>query len=159
MIKQHGFNPIFNSSSKVLILGTMPSIRSKEEGFYYMHPQNRFWKVLSNLYSIDFYNATKEDKIKLLLEHNIALFDIVLECEIELSKDSSISRVKTQDIEFILKNSSINKIILNGKKAYSIFMNAYPKLSNMAICAPSTSPANAKFSLEDLTKIWKELLI
>lgn len=159
MLKKHCFEPIYQKNSRILILGTMPSIRSVKEGFYYMHPQNRFWKVLSCVYSYDFYNASIEKRIEELLRKQIALFDIIDECEIEASKDSSIQKVKPQDIKRILEETEINKIILNGKKAYSIFTKTYPEYINIAYPAPSTSAANASFSLEKSIKDWKEILI
>lgn len=158
MIKRHTFPPVICPACTTLILGSLPSVRSVEEGFYYMHPQNRFWKVLSAIYSYDFYHASIEEKKKNLLSRGIALYDVIEECEIASSRDSSIQRPKIQNIEVLLKNTEISKIVLNGKTAYTLFLRAYPGLTNIAHYAPSTSSANAGFSLSRLIEAWGRLL-
>lgn len=158
MIKRHTFPPVIGPDSTVLILGSLPSVRSVAEGFYYMHPQNRFWRVLSAVYSYDFYHASIEERKKNLLSRGIALYDVIEECEIDSSRDSSIQQAKIQNIRALLKASRISRIILNGRTAYALFLRAYPELADMACYAPSTSSANAAYSLNRLIEAWKELL-
>lgn len=158
MIKRHTFLPVISADCTVLILGSLPSVRSVAEGFYYMHPQNRFWKVLSAVYGYDFYHASVLDKTENLLSRGIALYDVIEQCEIDSSKDSSIQQARIQDIKALLEGTAITKIILNGRTAYTLFLKAYPELGDMACYAPSTSPANAAFSLERLVEVWSGLL-
>ncbi len=159
MKKKHPFEPVIDANSKILILGSLPSVRSVQEGFYYMHPQNRFWKMLSVILNCDLVNASIWMKKEILLHHGIALYDIVAECEIEASKDSTIQKVEVQDIASLIQASKIERIILNGKTAYSLFIQAYPEWTKMAICAPSTSSANASYSLEKLIEAWNKYLL
>lgn len=158
MKKEHPFHPIFNASSKILILGSLPSIVSVEKKFYYMHPQNRFWKILSNIYQEDVYKMEREEKISFILKHHLALYDVIASCDIINSSDASIENVVCTDIEEILHQAPIQKILLNGRKAYDLFCKAYPQYIHIAILLPSTSSANAKVSLEELTRIWEEAL-
>lgn len=159
MIKEHPFKPIYNESSKILILGSMPSVRSVEQGFYYMHPQNRFWKILSNIYHEDAYSLDVNQKIKFILDHHLALFDVIQYCQVEASSDATIKSAVVQDLTTIMKTASIQKIILNGKKAYELFSKNYPQYLDIAYCLPSTSPANAAYSLENLTELWRECIV
>ncbi|MDE6661146.1 MAG: DNA-deoxyinosine glycosylase [Anaeroplasmataceae bacterium] len=158
MKKEHPFSPVYNAESQLLILGSLPSIASVERGFYYMHPQNRFWKVLSNIFNEDVYSKSIEDKRSFILNHHLALYDVVASCDIENSSDASIENVVCTELKDILKEAPIKKILFNGNKAYTLFCKAYPNLINMAICLPSTSSANARISLEELTRIWEEAL-
>ena len=155
MMEYHTIAPFYNSDSKVLILGSFPSVKSREEGFYYAHPQNRFWKVLSLIFKEEITN-----KKEFLVNHHIALFDVCASCEINGSSDASIKEVVPNDIEKILINSQIKYIILNGKKASSLYTKYMKGISLPSITLPSTSPANASFSLEKLVdsyQIIKEL--
>ena len=155
MMEYHTIAPFYNSDSKVLILGSFPSVKSREEGFYYAHPQNRFWKVLSRVFKEEITN-----KKEFLVNHHIALFDVCASCEINGSSDASIKEVVPNDIEKILINSQIKYIILNGKKASSLYTKYMKDISLPSITLPSTSPANASFSLEKLVdsyQIIKEL--
>ncbi|MDE7384453.1 MAG: DNA-deoxyinosine glycosylase [Anaeroplasmataceae bacterium] len=158
MKKEHPFSPVYDKKSQILILGSLPSIVSVERGFYYMHPQNRFWKVLSRIYKEDVYNKDVEAKTSFILKHHLALYDVVASCDIKNSSDASIENVVCTDIKDILLQAPIQKILLNGNKAYSLFCKAYPNLKDMAICLPSTSSANARISLEELTSVWEEAL-
>ena len=136
----HTLEPIYNNNSKVLILGSMPSVKSREENFYYAHPRNRFWKTLSKVY-----NEEITDKKEFLLKHKIALFDVIKECDIEASSDSTIKNVVPNDLSEILENSKIEAIFTTGTKAYSLYQKyIYPKTNIKAIPLPSTSPANSK---------------
>lgn len=155
MIVTHPFNPIYNKESKILILGSFPSVKSREINFYYGHPQNRFWKILGNIFNEKISNIT-EDKISFLLTHNIALWDTIKSCEINASSDSSIKNATANDINTIISNSNIKAIFCNGNASYKIFLKYYKdKINIPIICLPSSSPANAKYSLDKLTNIWK----
>ena len=150
----HEIPPIYDERSKILILGSFPSVKSRENNFFYHHPQNRFWKVLAQILKEDLPN-TIEEKKSLLLKNNIALWDVIASCEIEGSSDSSIRNVVPNDIGNILKNTEILEIYANGAKAYSLYQKyMYPVCKREAVKLPSTSPANAAFSLERLEQEW-----
>lgn len=154
--EEHTFMPVYNKDSKILILGSFPSVKSREAGFYYHHPQNRFWKVIAGL-TEESIPETIEEKKKILLQHNIAIWDVIKSCEITGSSDSSIKEVVPADIESILQKSQIEKIYANGGKAYQLYMRyIFPDTKRDIIKLPSTSPANASYSLERLLEIWKE---
>lgn len=143
-----GFEPYINADSEILILGSFPSVKSREVGFYYGHPRNRFWSVLATVFNEDL-PATVDEKKAILRRNKIALFDVVEECEIEGSLDSNIRNAKAADIKSVIEKGNISRIILNGGKAYSVFAKMYPDLLYMAIKLPSTSPANAgRFDFE-----------
>ncbi|MBR3768636.1 MAG: DNA-deoxyinosine glycosylase [Clostridia bacterium] len=154
----HPFPPYYDENSEILILGSFPSVKSREEMFFYGHPQNRFWKVISAVTESDI-PVTIEQKKELLLRNKIALWDVIASCEIEGSSDSSIKNVVPNDISGILKNSKVKKIYVNGKTAEKYY-NKYikEKIGMSAICLPSTSPANAKCTLEKLISEWKKNL-
>lgn len=154
----HTISPVYDENSKVLILGSFPSVKSREKGFYYAHPQNRFWKVLSITFGGEVPQSIDEKK-KLLLSNGIALWDVIHSCDIVGSSDSSIKNAKPNDISKILDSCNIRKIITNGKKADSLYRKYIePKTHIQAICLPSTSPANAQYSLDRLADIWKNEL-
>ena len=136
----HILKPIYNENSKILILGTMPSPKSREVGFYYGHPQNRFWKVLSDILNENFPN-TKEEKVGLLLKNNIAIWDVLESCEIEGASDSTIKNPRP---------NNLNEIV-NGKKAESLYKKLCEK-DTMIPCMylPSTSPANCAMNYQIL---------
>ena len=138
-MEYHTIKPYYNKDSKVLILGSFPSRKSREEGFYYAHPQNRFWKILSHIYN----------------EEITALFDVCASCEITGSSDASIKEVVPNDISKILQESRITHIILNGKTATRLYNKFMKNISIEVISLPSTSPANAAFSLEALINEYK----
>ena len=156
------FKPIYNSETKVLILGSHPSVKSKEAGFYYMNPRNRFWQVLSMLFDVDFKSMSKDEKIEKLKNLNIGLYDVVMSCDIIGSSDLSIKKVEPIDLKYILDNSNVRYIYLNGKKAYSLFLKYFSKLAEeyniVYKLMPSTSPANAKYSLNNLYETWSDML-
>lgn len=155
----HNIYPFFNKNSEILILGSLPSIKSREEGFYYAHPQNKFWKVLSSIFKEDI-PVSIEDKKIFLNKHHIALWDVVKSCTIIGSSDSSIRNVTANDISSIIKKSKITKIYTTGKKAYHLYNKYLVKgIGIEAIYLPSTSPANASISYEKLIKIYKTHLI
>ena len=152
----HNIQPIFDENSNILILGSFPSVKSREENFFYAHPQNRFWRVISAIYSSKT-PTTIDDKKQFLINHKIALWDVIESCEIDGSSDSSIKSVTPNRIDIILNIAKIQKIFTNGKTAHRLFEKYIaPKYSVGDICLPSTSPANATYSLERLRMIWSE---
>ncbi len=155
MIIQHPISPLFDENSRILVLGSFPSVRSREQMFFYGHSQNRFWTVISKIFNENV-PKTIDEKRKLLLKNNIAVWDVIASCEIVGSSDSTIKNVVANDISIILSKAKIEKIIVNGKTAEKYY-NKYikPRISREAICLPSTSPANASWSLEKLVEAWK----
>lgn len=150
----HPIKPVYDKNSKILILGSFPSVKSREQMFFYGHPQNRFWRVLAAIFGICV-PETIEEKREFLLSSNIALWDVIASCEIIGSSDSSIKNVVPNDLNLILDNAEIKNIFVNGKTAEKYF-NRYIKdtIKREAICLPSTSPANAAYSLERLIQKW-----
>ncbi|MCR5772821.1 MAG: DNA-deoxyinosine glycosylase [Butyrivibrio sp.] len=155
----HPFPPLYDQDSKILILGSFPSVKSREQLFFYGHPQNRFWKLIAGIFD-EAVPSTIEEKSELLHKHHIALWDVIKSCDIKGSSDSSITNVVANDLSEILEAADIKTIIVNGKTAEKFF-NKYTKnkINREAICMPSTSPANAAWSLEKLTDTWKEVLL
>ncbi len=151
----HPFPPLYNKHSKILILGSFPSVKSREQLFFYGHPQNRFWKVIAAVFECKEPETIAEKK-RLLLENGIALWDVIASCEIEGSADSSIKNVKVNALSKILKEADIRQIFVNGRTAEKYF-NTYTKaqINRDAVCLPSTSPANAAWSIERLVAEWK----
>jgi hypoxanthine-DNA glycosylase len=155
----HPFDPIFDKNSSILILGTFPSVKSREEGFYYGHPRNRFWKVIASITNTNPFPETVADKKQMLFANRIALGDILQSCDIEGSGDSSIKNPTPTDLSKMLNNASIKNIFANGDKAYRLLIKYYGKALNQNIIKlPSTSPANAKYSLERLATTWSQIL-
>lgn len=153
----HDFEPVFDENSKVLILGTFPSVKSRENRFYYGHPQNRFCKVIAGLTESEV-PRTIEEKKKLLLEHGIAIWDVIESCDIIGSSDSSIKNVVPADIERVVANSKIQNIYANGGTAKKLYEKYSQKKTGREIIGlPSTSPANAAYSLERLLECWQEV--
>ncbi len=159
----HEFAPVFNQNSKILILGTFPSVKSREQNFYYGHPQNRFWKVLAHI-TKEPIPTTIEAKQQLLLCHHIAVWDVIQSCEIIGSSDSSIRNVVPADIAGLLPQTNIRALFGNGSKACQLFekytmpaLSDFPKLQTIEKL-PSTSPANASWSLERICSFWQEKL-
>ena len=154
---QHEFAPIYDEYSQILILGTLPSVKSRENHFYYGHPQNRFWKLLAYLTQAQI-PETIEQKKSFLLEHHIAVWDVIKSCEIEGSSDASIRDVIPNDLSEILKIADIQTIYTNGGKAYELYCKyIYPVNGIKAHKLPSTSPANAGYSLDRLKEAWAEI--
>ena len=150
----HPIPPVYNEHSRVLVLGSFPSVKSREQGFFYGHPQNRFWKVLSILGGCDVPTSI-EEKRNLLLNMGIAVWDVIASCEIVGSSDSSIKNVQPNDLKSILDNSSVTKIYVNGKTAKKYYDKYLLKSTGVeAVCLPSTSPANAVYTLERLVAEW-----
>lgn len=151
---QHPFEPLYDKSSRILILGSFPSVKSREQMFFYGHPQNRFWKVVSALTLSDI-PQTIEEKRTLLYTNNIALWDVIASCDIVGSSDSSIKNVVANDLSVILNNADIRQIFVNGKTAEKYY-NKYIRdvIGREAVCLPSTSPANAAWSIDRLIEAW-----
>lgn len=154
----HPFPPLFDENSQILILGSFPSVKSREQMFFYGHPQNRFWRVIAAVTGNDI-PFTIEDKKKLLLSSKIALWDVIAECEITGSADSSIKNAIPNNLSIILENADIKKIFVNGKTAEKYY-NKYIRdtLEREAVCLPSTSPANAAWTPDKLIAEWKRLI-
>lgn len=151
VMEYHTIEPVYNRNSKILILGSFPSVKSRETGFYYGHKQNRFWKVISEILD-DNCPDTIDEKREFLKRHNIALWDVIASCDIVGSADSAIKNETPNDIDIILNNSNVKKIFTNGTTAYKLFCKYNKGLSAEKL--PSTSPANAAFSLERLIDEW-----
>ena len=152
----HELEPYYNSDSTVLILGSMPSVKSRELKFYYMHPQNRFWKTLAKVYDEDLPN-TIDDKKEFLKRHKIALWDVIASCNITGSSDSSISNVKVNNINKLLKETNVEKIFTLGRKAHNLY-NKYllPKTKKEALYLPSSSPLYCPKGIDE--KLYNEYL-
>lgn len=148
----HTIPPLYDENSKILILGSFPSVKSREAQFFYGHPQNRFWRVVSGVFGEEC-PATIDEKRTFLLKNNIAVWDVIQSCDIEGSSDSSIKNVTPNDLSVILDNAPIERIFVNGGTAYKYFEKYNKHLT--ATRMPSTSPANAAFSLERLKEEWK----
>jgi len=150
----HSFEPIFDSESKILILGTLPSVKSRETNFYYGHKQNRFWKVLAALFQEPI-PETIDEKKHLLLRHHIAIWDVIQSCDIKGSSDSSIKNVVPTDLGQIISNSRIERVYCNGAASGNYYKKYQQKVLDIeAVVLPSTSPANAAYSLDRLIGIW-----
>ena len=153
----HGFGPFVNNDSEILILGSFPSVKSREQQFFYGHPKNRFWAVASTVFGLPEPRSIEEKKAFLKRCH-IALYDVIEECEIKASSDASIKNPVVSDLPSILNRSRITRIFLNGKKAGALFERFQLPLLDRPIeyvILPSTSPANAAVSLENLIRIWR----
>ena len=154
----HSFEPVYDKDSEILILGTLPSVKSRENNFYYGHKQNRFWKVLATLLK-EPVPETIEEKKAMLLAHRIALWDVIQSCDIKGSSDSSIKNVQPTDIGMILEKTNMTQIYANGNKAGQLYKRyQFPITGIEATVLPSTSPANAAWSLARLCEAWKPIL-
>ncbi len=154
----HTFEPVYDGNSEILVLGTFPSVKSRESAFYYGHPQNRFWKVLAGLTGEEVPGSIAEKKT-LLLKHRIAIWDVIRSCDIEGSSDSSIRSVEANDIAGLLRVSRIREIYGNGDKACQLYNRFCREQTGKEIHRlPSTSPANAAFSLGRLLECWSVIL-
>ncbi len=153
-----GFEPFYDKSSRLLVLGSFPSVKSRAVEFYYGNPQNRFWATLAEFFG-ESAPLVVEDKKDFLIKRKIALWDIVTECEIKGSKDSEIKNYKVADVQNLLQKVKVGLIILNGGKAYEIFTKNYADIGVTYVKLPSTSPANTRFSKEEwfdaLSRVFK----
>ena len=146
----HELEPVFSEESRILILGSLPSPKSRETGFYYGHPKNRFWRVISAVFEEPL-PETIEQKRELILRHRLALWDVIESCLIKGASDSSIKEPVVNDIPKLLERTGISHIVTTGRKAQSLYMKlVYPRTGIEAICLPSTSPANCAVGEEEL---------
>lgn len=151
----HTIAPVYDENSKILILGSFPSVKSRETQFFYGHPQNRFWRVLAAVFGCET-PETVLQKRQMLLENGVAVWDVIASCEITGSDDASITAVVPNDLSQLLKTAPIERIFLNGGKAASLYKkHMAPKIKIPALPLPSTSPANARRSLDSLIEAWQ----
>ena len=150
----HPFDPLYSENSRVLILGSFPSVKSREQQFYYGHPQNRFWRVIAAIFEQE-PPSTMEEKRALILNNALALWDSIASCEITGSSDVSIRGARANDIGGILTACDIRAIYCNGKKSHELYRKyIQPATGRAAVCLPSTSPANARWTLPRLIEAW-----
>ena len=143
--RAEGFEPVWDENSRLLVLGSFPSVKSRAQGFYYGNPQNRFWRTLAHFFGA--YEPLKpEARRKFVLEHKIALWDVVAACSILGSSDASIADVELADLPALIKKSRITAIFCNGTKSHDLLSKYFPELLSMTRKLPSTSPANPRFS-------------
>ena len=158
MEQAHPFPPVVDAGCTTLILGSFPSVKSREQGFFYGHPQNRFWKVLAAVF-VEEVPADAAAKKALLLRHHIALWDVIACCEIDGSADASVRNAVPVDIGRVLAVAPIRRVICNGNLAAKLYRQHLQGITDIeALAAPSTSPANAAWSLERLTEAWRGML-
>lgn len=155
--QKHNIKPVFDENAKILILGSFPSVLSRKSAFFYGHPKNRFWQVLAIVFNEEL-PVTIDEKKRFLFNHHIALWDVIATCEIKGSADCTIQNIVPNDLSLIFKNTKIDAIYVNGHTAYKLYYQyIYPTIQKEAIVLPSTSPANARYSLEQLCKEWKKI--
>ena len=171
MIINHTIPPVWNAESRILILGTMPSPASREAGFFYMHPQNRFWKVVPAVFgeelkfsnkdaaTPDFCDSVIQERKDFLLRHNIALWDVLSSCDINGASDASIKNAVPNDFTEILSGSKITKVFCTGKTSFNLWKKFCaekykPRFNLKSECLPSTSPANAAWSFDRLVEVY-----
>ena len=157
--QNHEFPPVYDENSEILILGSFPSVKSREMQFFYGHPQNRFWKVMAQVLHENVPQTIPEKK-EMLLRHHIVLWDVIASCDIAGSSDSSIRNVVPNDLGYIISRSRITKIYANGAKSKQLYDKYLSKqLGIEAVQLPSTSPANAAYSVERLLEYWKNVIL
>jgi hypoxanthine-DNA glycosylase len=155
---EHPFEPIYDAESSILILGTMPSVKSREAGFYYANPRNAFWRIIASICGCTV-PATDDDKKQMLLKNHIALWDVCKKCDIKGSDDSSIKNEVPTDIPGLLRKTSIRTIYANGTKAFDQYNKLVKPQTHMdIILLPSTSPAYCKINEQEKLKIWTETI-
>ncbi|MBQ8171628.1 MAG: DNA-deoxyinosine glycosylase [Oscillospiraceae bacterium] len=152
----HEFPPVFDENSKVLILGSIPSPKSREQGFYYMHPQNRFWKMLCNVLGEDI-PADTDGRRKLCLSHGIALWDVLESCDISGASDSSIKNAVPNDLDRIFRTADIRAVFTTGKTAHKLYQRFFEGNGHEAVCLPSTSPANRTITEEAMLTEYRRI--
>ena len=155
---RHPLEPVFDQRSRVLLLGTMPSPKSREVGFYYGHPRNRFWRVMAALFD-EPVPESREEKTRMLLVHGVALWDVLAECSIEGASDGSISDCVPNDIAGLLEKAPIEAVFCTGSKAAQLYRrHCEPRAHVPCVQLPSTSPANAAMSLDALVQAYRQIL-
>ena len=155
----HPFLPVVDENCRILILGSFPSVKSREDGFFYGHPQNRFWRMLATIFGEDV-PADIHTKTALLLRHHVALWDVIASCEITGSADASVKHAVPVDIDRVLSVATIEQVICNGSLAGKLYQKHLESIVDLKpTVLPSTSPANAAWSLAQLVNIWREALM
>ncbi len=155
----HTFEPVFDDKSEILILGSFPSVKSRENQFYYGHPKNRFWKVTAGVFGAEI-PQTIEEKRAFLLRNHIAVWDVIASCDILGSSDSSIRNVVANDMQTIFAQADIRAVYANGDKAYQLFLKYCKKEGQPKVYKlPSTSPANAAWNVERLIGAWSKAIL
>lgn len=158
MLEHHPFPPVWNEQSRILILGTFPSVRSRETGFYYGHPQNRFWPLLARLFDENT-PASNEDRRQFAFRHGIALWDVIESCLITGSSDSSIREAVPNDIAALIEQTNIRCVCCNGRQAWRLYQQYCAEVCGIqAVPLPSTSSANAVWTMEKLAQAWQIIL-
>lgn len=158
-MEQHNIPPVFDGQCKTLILGSFPSVKSREAEFFYAHPQNRFWRVLADVFC-EIPPLSTAEKTAFLLAHHIALWDVIASCDIAGSSDSSIRNVVPNDLARVLSVAPVERILCNGTTAYGLYMKySFSQTGVPAVKLPSTSAANASFSLSRLSELWRAALL
>ncbi|NLM05819.1 MAG: DNA-deoxyinosine glycosylase [Tissierellia bacterium] len=154
----HPLEPLFRDDSKILILGSFPSVKTREYGFFYGHPQNRFWLIMDKLFSVSL-SKDIEERRNFLLRHKIAVYDSIFQCDIIGSSDSSIKNVIPSNLSEIFQVGDIKQVFCNGGTSYKYYKKYHAKKSGIeGVQLPSTSPANARYSLDDLVAEWEQIL-
>ena len=154
----HPLKPLYREDSKILILGSFPSVKTREYGFFYGHAQNRFWRVMEVLFKEELSDGIDERK-DFLLRHKIALYDSIYKCDIVGSSDASIKNVVPSDLKGIIKEADIREVFLNGSTSYKYYKKYHEKdLGLEGVKLASTSPANARYRLDDLVSEWRVIL-
>ena len=154
----HPFPALYDPDSRILILGSFPSVKSREQQFFYGHPQNRFWRVMAAVLGCETPQSIDEKKA-MLLENHVALWDSIARCSIEGSSDASIENVVPNDLTPIFSSAEIWQVFCNGRKSWEMYRRyTEPLTGRPAVCLPSTSPANAAWSVERLTQAWRQAL-
>lgn len=156
-MEAYGFAPVYDGHSKILILGSFPSVKSREQGFYYGHPQNRFWRVLAAVLGCVVPQSI-EEKRRLLLDNCIALWDVAHTCDVVGSADATIKNTVPNDVARLVTECGIARLYCNGNTAYALLKKFFPALAAQAEKLPSTSPANAAWSVERLIGAWSVLI-
>lgn len=155
---EHPFDPIVDENCQVLVLGSFPSVQSRENGFYYGHPRNRFWPMIAKVYGEPL-PAERQGRAEMLLRHHIALWDTALRCDVSGSMDSGIRNVVPTDLTAVLKRADISRVLLNGRLAGRVYQSCQEAGAGLTgVVLPSTSPANAAWSLDRLCAIWSAYL-
>ncbi len=152
----HPFHPLYNEASEVIILGSFPSVKSVKEGFYYANPHNRFYAIMSEILHEDLVSVPWNQKKEILSGHHIALYDVIGSCQIEGSSDATIHNPKPSKLRELLAQTKIQAIYCNGQKAYVLYQKYFSDIPLPVFVLPSSSPANARMSLNDLVQAWNK---
>ena len=154
----HPLKPLYRADSKLLILGSFPSVKTREYGFFYGHPFNRFWPLMAALFQEEI--STKiEDRRAFLLRHKIAVYDSIYQCDIVGSSDASIQNVVPTNLRPIFETAEIRQVFCNGQTSYYYYQKYHAESCGIqGVKLPSTSPANARYRLDDLVKEWQSVV-